>query len=270
MRKLVLMSLMVLGTAPAFAKVGGAGIVTSDFIWRGLSLTHGPAVQGMMTFTHDDTGLTAGIFGSNQAAFKGGASSNNLLNPFIVAGYPMGDTTLTLMLMYYNFSPDASSSNGLEATLGAQMGGAKFSIAYMPTSVQSIGKVGTKEYNSSDMYFNLTYKHDFEKDLAAVVAVGYTMFSEPNNIDTGYNRTTATTAASNLGALSNYADYKVAIQKSSADGMTLEIGYTDTPGLNAAVSKYASDLSGGTTAAGSSSNPVRYQGKTYVSLTKAF
>jgi uncharacterized protein (TIGR02001 family) len=56
---------MGLSAAPAWAQVSGQIAVTSDYRWRGVSLTDGgPALQSSLSYDHS-SGLFAGLFASN-------------------------------------------------------------------------------------------------------------------------------------------------------------------------------------------------------------
>lgn len=243
MKKFVMMGLMVLSASPAFAKISSKVTLASDFNWRGLSITgDAPVVQGGINYMHD-SGLIAGLFASNQSVITGLASDYNagtagyLLNPYVMYGKDLGDINVSAGLIYYNFSPGASHANGLEAVVSAAMHGAKLALNYMPNYF------GT---GTSDLYANLSYKLEVEKDFGVLAAVGYTMF--------GDEKKTLINAAV---AMSSYMDWKLALQHSSSDGFTTEVGVTDANFQTVVVST-------GTKA------DVRNTMRSYVSLTKTF
>jgi len=60
-----------LAAAPAWAQVSGQIALTSDYRWRGVSLSDGqPAVQGSLSYDHS-SGLFAGLFASNVELYAG-------------------------------------------------------------------------------------------------------------------------------------------------------------------------------------------------------
>lgn len=252
MKKLVVIGLMALSASPAFAKVSSKVTAASDFIWRGLDITNSaPAVQGGINYLHD-SGFSAGIWASNQTLITGVATDQTagtagyLFNPYVAYGKDFGDINVSGMLVYYNFSPGASHANSLEAVVSAAMHGAKLSLNYMPNYF------GTQ---SSDLYANLSYKLDLDKDFGILAAVGYTSYSDESKV-------VAATVTGGYAALSSYMDWKLALQHASSDGVTVELGYTD---MNGQLQSYATGVG-----AVGSKNPIRNTQKTYVSLTKSF
>jgi len=243
MKKLVLMGLMVLAAAPAFAKISSKVTVASDSSWRGLSLTgSGPAVQGGTTYLHD-SGFGVGLYGSNQTLFTGTGVNNNpvtanftnssyLMAPYLMYGKDIGDINVSAMLIWMNFSPGGSNHNSTDIMISGAMAGAKLSVSYMPNYLG---------FETSDLYFNLSYKYELDKDFAVQAALGYTMFGDEKKT-----------------MMSSYMDWKLALQHTSSDGFTVELGLTDA-NYQALQLPLLTDK-----------KDVTYTQKTYVSVTKAF
>lgn len=235
MKKFVVTALVVLGTVPAFAKVTSSVSATSNFIWRGLSLTgNTPAVQGGFNYIHD-SGVVAGVFASNQALFgaglgdatpwEGGASG--LAAPYLVYGKDMGDINVTGMLLYYTFSPSAANRNSLEYIVKVSTMGATLALNYLPNFF------GTE---SSDLYANLSYTIGLDKNFGLALSLGSTTFGDEKKTP-----------------VSSYMDWKAAFQIASGDGFATEVGVTGTSGLKNTAKV---DLS--------------YSQKSYVSFSKSF
>ena len=71
MKKLILLLTMV--SLPSFASVSANVSFASDYIWRGMTQSDGPAVQGGFDYASDG-GFYAGLWGSN-VNFNDGAGS---------------------------------------------------------------------------------------------------------------------------------------------------------------------------------------------------
>lgn len=251
MKKLVLMSMVVLSTS-AFAKVSSTAGVTSDFIWRGLSLSGGTAAQGTMTYS-TDFGLSAGIFMSEQNTFtragkgplaNGGAGGADglvagtggyLAAPYLIFGLPVGEYIVALQATYLNMGDSgindfkSTTASVMNYGLSVSRAGLKLSAEYMPDYFN----LGT-----TDMYLNLSYTHALDQGLNGVVAVGQTTFGDENK-----------------SYMTSYMDLKVAVNRTSADGISMEMGVTNSNQQNV-FNKAKLDVPNLT--------------KTYVSLTKAF
>jgi uncharacterized protein (TIGR02001 family) len=72
MKKLLLL-LVSLVTLPTFASVSANVSFASDYIWRGMTQTDGPAMSGGFDYAAEN-GFYAGIWGSN-VNFNDGAGS---------------------------------------------------------------------------------------------------------------------------------------------------------------------------------------------------
>ena len=92
MKKLYLfMGLTVMLSMPSFAAVSANVAFSSDYVWRGMTQSDGPAIQGGFDF-EDESGFYAGIWGSN-VNFNDGAGSDF---EEIYLGLSFGDLGLTL------------------------------------------------------------------------------------------------------------------------------------------------------------------------------
>ena len=96
MKKLILLLTMV--SLPSFASVSANVSFASDYIWRGMTQSDGPAVQGGFDYASDG-GFYAGLWGSN-VNFNDGAGSE--LDYYAGYGFSLGDVGVDDR--YANFS----------------------------------------------------------------------------------------------------------------------------------------------------------------------
>ena len=64
MLRLFAVAVLVLAAVPGWAQVSGQIALASDYRFRGISLTDGPALEASLSYDHS-TGLFAGLFASN-------------------------------------------------------------------------------------------------------------------------------------------------------------------------------------------------------------
>jgi len=71
MARLLAVALLALAAAPGWAQVSGQIALASDYRFRGVSLSDGPALEASLSYDHS-TGLYAGAFASNVDVPKSG------------------------------------------------------------------------------------------------------------------------------------------------------------------------------------------------------
>ena len=98
MKKLFLM-LGVLFSLPSFATVSANVSFASDYIWRGMTQTDGPAMSGGFDYK-DKSGFYAGIWGSN-VNFNDGAGSE--LDYYFGYGFEVGGIGVDLGYVAFDY-----------------------------------------------------------------------------------------------------------------------------------------------------------------------
>jgi len=93
MKKLIL--LLTMFSLPSFASVSANVSFASDYIWRGMTQSDGPAVQGGFDYASEG-GFYAGLWGSN-VNFNDGAGSE--LDLYFGYGFEMGGVALMLDIL---------------------------------------------------------------------------------------------------------------------------------------------------------------------------
>ena len=107
MKKLLL--LLTIVSLPSFASVSANVSFTSDYIWRGMTQSDGPAIQGGFDYASDG-GFYAGIWGSN-VNFNDGAGSE--LDYYFGYGFDMGGVGVDIGYLAYDY-PDNDSDLDFE------------------------------------------------------------------------------------------------------------------------------------------------------------
>ncbi len=64
MPRALAVAVLLLAAAPAYAQLSGQIALTTDYRFRGVSLSDGPAIQGSLSYDHS-SGLFAGVFAAN-------------------------------------------------------------------------------------------------------------------------------------------------------------------------------------------------------------
>lgn len=171
-------------SASPFGSVTGNLAGTSDYIYRGQSLTnHGPAAQGEVDWTHS-TGAYLGAWGSNVSI--PGASTP--LEVDFYGGYnythetEIGTLGAGLGVMVYTYYK-GSDLDTFEYPLTVSWNDLKLGVAYAPHWTA----------DGDGWYLSAAWNHKVKWDVTLVAAVGYSMF------------------APEVGT-TNYADFHVGLQ----------------------------------------------------------
>ena len=116
MKRLLL--LLTIVSLPSFASVSANVSFTSDYIWRGMTQSDGPAIQGGFDYASDG-GFYAGIWGSN-VNFNDGAGSE--LDYYFGYGFDMGGVGVDIGYIAYDYPDNDSDLNFEEIYVGLSMG----------------------------------------------------------------------------------------------------------------------------------------------------
>ena len=116
MKKLLL--LLTIVSLPSFASVSANVSFTSDYIWRGMTQSDGPAIQGGFDYASDG-GFYAGIWGSN-VNFNDGAGSE--LDYYFGYGFDMGGFGVDIGYLAYDYPDNNSDLDFEEIYVGLSMG----------------------------------------------------------------------------------------------------------------------------------------------------
>ena len=116
MKKLLL--LLTIVSLPSFASVSANVSFASDYIWRGMTQSDGPAIQGGFDYASDG-GFYAGIWGSN-VNFNDGAGSE--LDYYFGYGFDMGNVSVDVGYLAYDYPDNDSDLDFEEIYVGLSMG----------------------------------------------------------------------------------------------------------------------------------------------------
>ena len=103
---------------PSFAAVSANVAFTSDYVWRGMTQSDGPAIQGGFDFEAEG-GFYAGIWGSN-VNFNDGAGSE--LDYYAGYGFSMGDVGVDIGYIAFDYPENQTGLDFEEIYLGLSFG----------------------------------------------------------------------------------------------------------------------------------------------------
>lgn len=106
-KKALVASAALMSAGVASAAVTGNFAITSDYIFRGVDSSAGPAVQGGLDYSHE-SGLYAGVWMSNAAGLAGGADE---IDYYVGYGLGLSDG-LALDFGVINYNSDANNGGG--------------------------------------------------------------------------------------------------------------------------------------------------------------
>ena len=115
MKKLLLLSLISL---PTFASVSANVSFASDYIWRGMTQSDGPAISGGFDF-EDESGFYAGIWGSN-VNFNDGTGSE--LDYYFGYGFELGSLGVDLGYVAFDYPKNTTGLDFEEVVVGLSLG----------------------------------------------------------------------------------------------------------------------------------------------------
>ena len=124
MKKLFLIFVII--SLPTFAAVSANVSFTSDYIWRGMTQTDAPAIQGGFDF-EAESGFYAGIWGSN-VNFNNGAGSE--LDLYLGYGFEVGSVGVDVGYISYEYIDSTPDATFDETYLGLSFGDFGVSFAF--------------------------------------------------------------------------------------------------------------------------------------------
>ena len=116
MKKLLL--LVGILAMPSFAAVSANVAFASDYVWRGMTQSDGPAIQGGFDF-EAESGFYAGIWGSN-VNFNDGAGSE--LDYYFGYGFSVGDVGIDIGYVAFDYPKNQTGLDFEEIVLGFSLG----------------------------------------------------------------------------------------------------------------------------------------------------
>ena len=116
MKKLLL--LVGILAMPSFAAVSANVSFASDYVWRGMTQSDGPAIQGGFDF-EAESGFYAGIWGSN-VNFNDGAGSE--LDYYFGYGFSVGDLGIDIGYVAFDYPKNQTGLDFEEIVLGFSLG----------------------------------------------------------------------------------------------------------------------------------------------------
>ena len=133
MKKILLM--MCLASLPSYAAVSANVSFATDYIWRGMTQSDGPAISGGFDYETDD-GFYAGIWGSN-VNFNDGAGSE--LDYYFGYGFEVGGIGVDLGYVAFDYPKNKTGLDFEEVVIGLSVGDFGFTYA--------LGQDGAPDYN---------------------------------------------------------------------------------------------------------------------------
>ena len=119
MKKLFLfMGLTIMLSMPSFGAVSANVAFASDYVWRGMTQSDGPAIQGGFDF-EAESGFYAGIWGSN-VNFNDGAGSE--LDYYFGYGFSVGDLGIDIGYVAFDYPKNQTGLDFEEIVLGFSLG----------------------------------------------------------------------------------------------------------------------------------------------------
>ena len=132
MKKLLLLVSLI--SLPTFAAVSANVSFASDYIWRGMTQTDGPAMSGGFDF-EDESGFYAGIWGSN-VNFNDGAGSE--LDYYFGYGFELGSLGIDLGYVAFDYPKNETGLDFEEVVVGLSYGDLGLTFA--------LGQSGAPDY----------------------------------------------------------------------------------------------------------------------------
>ena len=174
--------LLVVGllSLPAFANVSANVTFSSDYIWRGMTQTDGPAMSGGFDF-ESENGFYAGIWGSN-VNFNDGAGSE--LDYYFGYGFEVGNVGIDLGYIAFDYPQNNTGLDFEEIVIGLSMGDLGLTFALGQDSAPDYTEISyafgdvSLSYGEYDDYGNnFGISYDFECGTYNC-GIGYSDFSD--------------------------------------------------------------------------------------------
>jgi uncharacterized protein (TIGR02001 family) len=174
--------LLVVGllSLPAFANVSANVTFSSDYIWRGMTQTDGPAMSGGFDF-ESENGFYAGIWGSN-VNFNDGAGSE--LDYYFGYGFEVGNVGIDLGYVVFDYPQNNTGLDFEEIVIGLSMRDLGLTFALGQDSAPdyteisyAFGDVGLSYGEYDDYGNNFGISYDFECGTYDC-GIGYSDFSD--------------------------------------------------------------------------------------------
>lgn len=174
--------LLVVGllSLPAFANVSANVTFSSDYIWRGMTQTDGPAMSGGFDF-ESENGFYAGIWGSN-VNFNDGAGSE--LDYYFGYGFEVGNVGIDLGYVAFDYPQNSTGLDFEEIVIGLSMGDLGLTFALGQDSAPDYTEISyafgdvSLSYGEYDDYGNnFGISYDFECGTYDC-GIGYSDFSD--------------------------------------------------------------------------------------------
>lgn len=174
--------LLVVGllSLPAFANVSANVTFSSDYIWRGMTQTDGPAMSGGFDF-ESENGFYAGIWGSN-VNFNDGAGSE--LDYYFGYGFEVGNVGIDLGYVAFDYPQNNTGLDFEEIVIGLSMGDLGLTFALGQDSAPdyteisyTFGDVGLSYGEYDDYGNNFGISYDFACG-SYDCGIGYSDFSD--------------------------------------------------------------------------------------------
>ena len=124
-RLFLFMGLTIMLSMPTFAAVSANVAFASDYVWRGMTQSDGPAIQGGFDF-EDESGFYAGIWGSN-VNFNDGAGSE--LDYYAGYGFSLGDVGVDVGYIAFDYPENQTGLDFEEIYLGLSFGDLGLTLA---------------------------------------------------------------------------------------------------------------------------------------------
>ena len=140
MKKLLLM-VGILVSIPSYASVSANVAFASDYIWRGMTQSDGPAISGGFDYAADG-GFYAGIWGSN-VNFNDGAGSE--LDYYFGYGFEFAGVGVDLGYVAFDYPENNTGLDFEEIVLGLSMGDLGLTFA--------LGQDGAPDYTEISYAF---------------------------------------------------------------------------------------------------------------------
>lgn len=174
--------LLVVGllSLPAFANVSANVSFSSDYIWRGMTQTDGPAMSGGFDY-ESENGFYAGIWGSN-VSFNDGAGSE--LDYYFGYGFEIGNVGIDLGYVAFDYPQNNTGLDFEEIVIGLSMGDLGLTFALGQDSAPdyteisyTFGDVGLSYGEYDDYGNNFSISYDFACG-SYDCGIGYSDFSD--------------------------------------------------------------------------------------------